>query len=95
MVEIDRCMTVSTEHFPVSELDRLVPDLPLVLATNFGAWWTVFAYVPMEALDEFPDLAEFPAFRAVIEYARRHECRYLRLDPDAHPTRDLPQYEHA
>jgi hypothetical protein len=92
MNEIQKILVISTGHLPHSTMQALdgtepvLPDqLPLHASYDYG----VFVWCDT---DNGWNTERFPELKAVIDYAAKLDCQWVRFDRDADYVSGLPRW---
>ena len=95
--EINRELTLSTGHIPATD-DRLLAEAAKLSGVQrIRFWWlTVPDYgyrIYVDSADDIRSCGCSAALCNLVKLARKHECKWLVLDPDGQLRDDLTVFE--
>lgn len=90
-LEIDRVLVCTTGHLTASDASDLENEATGLVVHETGEYgWMIWA----DGQEEESYLEKTSSnLRKLIEFAREHECEWIRFDCDADPIDGLPTYD--
>jgi len=94
-LEISKVLTLCTSHITKGDNDLMIakPMAGPVVYYDFEYGWWIYVNKNPQPVKNFVGRGLSGALPTLLEFARAHDCQWIKLDRDADPIDALPTYE--